>query len=1491
MSGPAQHAHSATPTPYTNQPAPFAGATFVNNNNTGGAASGPGQYVQGMSGGWGAASGGAGTGAGGLSASSGLPPPWAPPGHGSAPPPSAAPPSLTGPGHRRSLSSSTLGSPAPPRAGSGSVSPRKKRDDENSTRNWSKERLLSVKDVYMARLREVASKGGLRIELLLESTATVPALKTAHLPTHPSQLEKYGPLLPTVPGVVIPQDYLRFFHLWTGWATKVGVPTFPISGMLAALFLIDEVPSLAGRPAAVFVLEQYRKATTPAFESLGTMEKKVELIRTDDLDKEPQLRYWGEGEWKDWMGLAREARTPLGRWKAIQELAPAVPTPAVRPPPVVSDPQPPYQCTTPQIAQPPSYPTPAPPTMSQPSSYAPPTFPQPSSYAPPTFSQPSSRAPPHPQASTQPAYPAPRPAFPPSHPAQHPPTASPSATAQPPRSQNGQPRSKGLVTLQAAQARVAVAVQAQQAAQASKFVLPLHARSASPVHPPTASSSVIYRIPSQPMLGSTAPVARSMPSTSAQPLQPIAPAPVHVPLARPSIPLSDKARGKQRAVEPVEIQPAPVQAALAAGGTSSSGVVGSASAVPKRRGPVPKWLRDPDLPPAEQAEEDAFDRAVASLQAALTANLAARQAVQQRADAARGPAELRPSVPFGDYLPILIPCDFTPSIALGPTLPQTDPLNILRAAPSLPLPPAPLAITSTPLDPLLNPNLSFGLHPAQLHVYPSALHPPRRNPDGSFESFRLAHALRQRYGLEVVAVARAQPGLPPLQEGTDEFERAVNERLVPGARAAMVLQPLELREEWVREPKGRREAREKTRRVLEEYEREKAQEEERVERERLEKKREKEVESEKGKEAEKKKQDETQLAERSGAQSGAEQTEEDEVADELRELGGGAEKAVKRAQPSAPQPRPDSPATPVINLFAASPPPDPVTASTSASTNSPSLASSSSLPRPRRPSLSQNGPAASAPVVPSAGRGANPAAGMKRRPSVGGAPNGNGGSVHPLAKFYASVPEQVRMRALATAAGFKGVPSDGEAQALAAVTSRMSMSPSIGSGKHRSLHSSSNNASPMLGEGMGLSSPRMQHSPLVGSEGLAAKVKERQMAAAAAKQVPPGPATPAPVPKPRPASPPLVPIPFGSAEKSKDASSPEQDADGDVETADVAESSSTSKKQTIKGPAEPVLPTGTTALGVIVELPVAAEITQPSPPVVDSSAAAPASTTSTSARPVVTPAPLASTSTAHSPPPIASPTAIAELSPSTASLPETAPPAPSPSPSRFSLFSAAKSAVEAVATAIGFGGGSPSPSSKAVAAAAGAQPSPTRAVPAQSSPAQASAAAPSPRAPATPVASASSSSSAPLASPSSASPSHTVSTPSSFGATAAGGTSTFKRGPRTCATCGRSDCKGRGGRMWCENSGSATKEKVGGSPLAGPPLTPSSLSNAKGKEEELAEGGAGKKRLSPVPPPRPPLPKQKEVPHPASKLPWAWQKASEPVMPFSRPWKRRKTKG
>ncbi|GAA5844991.1 hypothetical protein JCM11251_003173 [Rhodosporidiobolus azoricus] len=555
---------------------------------------------------------------------------------------------------------------------------------------------------------------------------------------------------------------------------------------------------------------------------------------------------------------------------------------------------------------------------------------------------------------------------------------------------------------------------------------------------------------------------------------------------------------------------------------------------------------------------------------------------------------------------------------------------------------------------------------------------------------------------------------------------------------------------------------------------------------------------------------------------------------------------------------------------------------------SPASASLAPASRPlHRPSL---GTIASAPAVPGT-RPRSGSAGMGRRPSLGG------GDIHPLLKIYANAPNQVRSFARAKAAEIKGVPSDEVAAGLAKATERMSQSPMLG---HKHLR---------LANG---------HSPLVGTSVLPApgngggKISSKHLASVSMTQnAVAGPS------RPRMASPPLVPIPLAPVEEVADGPHAAEDSRGGFEGGNDVEMAELQPEER----AEPPVPTGETALGVIVGMP--QEVPQVAAPSALSAPAPPAakavsSPADSSPLPMCTlPAPVTANSAALPMPSSGnnadSPTAA--ISPS--------PPAPSSFGSHAqatvgaftSVANAPPSGLTAIAVSPPSGSEKGSSTTPTIFGPNTISHSPTQPVASTfASPIAVKKPSTSASRPATPVYSASSS---------------RTSSPAS----AAGGTPILGvRGPRKCGVCGSGKCPGRGGRQWCtqgksgggagrvgrpaspaaseKGKGKGKAEEKMASPAPNPLAVPANRDKGKGKalryldidndgngedsdEEVVASLGSHKRSAEAAGDSRPSSSKQHnkdkvpvvldktKYPNPIRSVPKAWLAVSDPVMPFS----------
>ncbi|BGP12505.1 hypothetical protein JCM10213v2_000422 [Rhodosporidiobolus nylandii] len=1205
-------------------------------------------------------------------------------------------------------------------------------------RDWGKEELLRRKEEILQKAQRLASKGGLRIELSLETAATMPALESAKLPTHKQHLRHYAQHLAVLPGTQ-PSDYLVIFSLWAQWTADSDVATFPISGALVALFLVDKVPVLTDRPRAVFILEQYRKATAAAFENLGGMSIAQLVEKERNSTERVLLGAWTEQDWAEWKKVVKAAKQPLAKWKAIQELAPAagsgvhvLPSPSTSTPSAVAGVHvlPSTSLALSRGASPSAHGSAAPTAAYTPNVHLPSRE---SSSSAATASASTTAANPNgafanvwvrqPGPGTQ-------------QPATHPPAVPANSAAQFQQQQ-----------LAAAQAAAEATVKAQQAAAVLK-------RGGAEVAPVVPQVQAGAREMSEKARGKMRAVDPDPSLTPATPTQQVAMAPAGVlnaapvPQAFPSV-LQAGAAALHAASMP---------------GISPSAVIdeGGATRPVKRRRTMSKKAqaaqplpsRPPaQLPPAEQDAENAFYLAAAELQDAMAEyNGLKRAAAVRAAQPSERSMGLDLERPYGDFVPlslsVAIPgagsgvlptaAAWQPGISVPhPTLALVDPLNCLRTLPPRPpLPPHHLLCTASPLPTIEDATRAFALVPAQLVTYPAALQP---------HTAQEAHRL---FGLATALGQDLAAHLPPevVARGGDERERSLKKAVTEKAHEAIRSMALKTLPD-AREPEAARRARETTERLLRPV-----------------------------REAEAKKKAEEERARKAAELLAA-------------SLAG-------------------APATAAHLADAASAPPAPAASTSSTNKPTPSSATSGSpaaIHRPlHRPSLSAVGSTASAPAVPSARpRADSNGAGMRRRPSIGGA------DVHPLAKIYASASEGFRTMARQKAAEIRGVPTDELANGLAVATSRMSASPLLGGVAQLKRLPGSNGNSPAVGSSLQLANGAPGH----GKSG----------SPASARGIPPATAKPTSE-QPRMASPPLVPIPLATVEEN--GGTEKQPAHGDVEMANG---------ETSAPRAEPPLPKGSTALGMIVESP--NRSTPPGTPAITSNpAAAPPSTLSAS-----------------------------------------------PSRAAAAVSSAIGSAAQAAAGA--------------VTAAAQALPS-LAGLGTPSTPAIASVLAASTSTDASPSTGESASPTGESASPSSLSRPYRAAAPTSLALTPTASQSNAStatgRAPKRCGVCGSSDCPGRGGRQWCLR----TKEPTGqGGPFAATGVSPSTPSSgAKGKGREVAatllHAQAGAMPPPPLPSsaasekkkkPRQPRPDD-GVRYPSSlrRVPKAWLAVSDPVMPFSK---------
>ncbi|GAA6032034.1 hypothetical protein JCM8097_003397 [Rhodosporidiobolus ruineniae] len=1365
--------------------------------------------------------------------------------------------------------------------------------------------LVQRRSEYLKGAAQMADRGALRIELALEQSETLLALASAHLPTHQAHVARYAAHLSSLHLGLSPSDYLHVFTLWRTWTNAVDVPTFPITGWLVAYFLLDKVAAVAERFKYVVVLDHYRSATAPAFRRLASASD-AQLVELDrKVDGQPALETWNYGEWMVWRAMVQESLRALGEWRAIQELAPQpnVPQPAqpvTAPQPNVSTPS--HLLASTAASTPHTAPRPPPQPAPQPQPQPQPNYPPPPALAQaqhPTSQNPHLRPVPPPQSQPQPqppvyqAYPYPAPPSQPptfAHslaPSSYPaiaPAASSSASVQP-----QQPLLQPPVYLQPAPAPPTISPAQQQQQQQIRI---------------TARSFVPY-----PVQGLQQPQPNGQQQQQQQ-----------------QQPMSEKARGKQRAVEPAPAQPSfvanVVEAFAAAQAYRAAQQQGQSQPQPqpapvqtftilpakqqqqpapppaaavearpaKRRRrsakQVPLAAADVQLPAEEQAIEDEFERAALDLQQAMDEHLVAKREAARHtfAPVERLPTFASTQGSYGDYTPSCAAPAWSAGI-VRPVVSLCDPLNTLWP-PRVPhsTTPHPLAITATPLalsfppgaDPA--PAASFSLVAQQFIPYPLALQP--LSADAGTRAAELASSLASSYHSEVLsAQAHRLKGREPTPAEADEAAQEIKRRVTDCARQAMLLSQLEGVGD-MRMPEAAREARGRVARMLAAHEQAKrlAEEQQREARERAE---EKEREREREREERARKAEEEAAVRKNGE---AAEGPGHGVAEEAMPL---KEAEATPRRPSPPPPSSDARAS-VSAPPAPVPSPDPLAKSAHPSPAPGPTPLPSSAPKPsplHRPSLASSGPAASAPAVPSVRPRSN-SQGMRRRLSIGGNGGGNG-TVHPLADFWAQVPKHVREQAKARVAGLKGVPSDTLAEGLAMATARMSASPHLGT---RQL-SRSNGASPAIGVG---ALPTLGAASSNGHGRTSHATADQTPAGSAAAPTPPQPSKQQ---QPRMASPPLVPIPLATVAEDGDeaaaaAAGVDGNGDADVEMVDVAAKEVENERR-----AEPELPKGETALGI--ELPsgesplnaaAAAAPTRKSPP-------PPLSGTNSTA-PSAAPSPTTPTvSLAPSSAPAGVPTAD-PAAPSTPIGAPLAPPSPSPSQSSTSVFSAAfgsvaKATVGAVAAAAkvmpGLAGFGSSPSSSS-AVDANPAPAPEQPSPAAPSPP------PSSTAPAAPAPVAKDPASTPVASPAT-----TGSKPSAPASTNGAG-----RAIRSCALCGSVKCPGRGGRQWCKSAKGKAKERdneeekgkegeKGGSSTP----APASKDKGKGKEKERSSSStsappavtsASSAAAPSATAAAAPTKKRPRKDNPLRRVPRAWLAVSDPIMPFSMPIKKKKKK-
>ncbi|GJN92236.1 hypothetical protein Rhopal_005266-T1 [Rhodotorula paludigena] len=480
---------------------------------------------------------------------------------------------------------------------------------------------------------------------------------------------------------------------------------------------------------------------------------------------------------------------------------------------------------------------------------------------------------------------------------------------------------------------------------------------------------------------------------------------------------------KAAPVAPVAVQPAPAQrqqpapVAIAPQPTAAVPVHPKPSQRPSKRPRKSAHLSEAArLALAEQREDTDFWHAAAGIDAAL-AKLAAAQVEhaqrvppvdsplhavwKERLEASRASpwvngqapppstaadeAPLKPTSPYGDFVPSCVPVDFAraPELLRDPV--TRDPLDVLRPFPGYPPPPYIGRTTAVPCPPTeaeaAHPPVQ--LTPAPFLPYPDALRP--LTDATRAKTFTFAAELVQHVDKKIPRGADGAEGALP---AGDALERARKDALVKLLRDSFLAGKMTALPE-VAEP----EQAQKSRRLVSKFKR-------------RERKR-----AKKAKKAEK-------AAAAAAGKAMAEEKEDvlDLVDSEEDPARGAAEKDEQAMQVD--EPAVDEADEAVLSEKAKAP-----------AASTPALPAKAAT-HPPRPSLAASS-AASAPAVPSARPRAKSNT-MHRRPSVSG-PN-----VHPLAQIYASQPEALRHLMRGKAADIRGIPSDARANALAAVTAQLS---------------------------------------------------------------------------------------------------------------------------------------------------------------------------------------------------------------------------------------------------------------------------------------------------------------------------------------------------------------------------------------------------------------------------------------------------------------------
>ncbi|EGU13335.1 putative Sulfite oxidase [Rhodotorula toruloides ATCC 204091] len=158
---------------------------------------------------------------------------------------------------------------------------------------------------YLDTLTTLYCRGASAIELALEADA-MRCLSKAKLPTEQSMLAEFAPDMLVIYGCR-PKDYLAIFDEYKDWAGKQGIPTLPLTGATVVYFLIDRIPRLQDRERIVQVLELYRQATIDVHLTLGGKSKSEFAVN------------WQESDWANWFPFVEQAKIRVHEWLAVRE--------------------------------------------------------------------------------------------------------------------------------------------------------------------------------------------------------------------------------------------------------------------------------------------------------------------------------------------------------------------------------------------------------------------------------------------------------------------------------------------------------------------------------------------------------------------------------------------------------------------------------------------------------------------------------------------------------------------------------------------------------------------------------------------------------------------------------------------------------------------------------------------------------------------------------------------------------------------------------------------------------------------------------------------------------------------------------------------------------------------------------------------------------------------------------------------------------------------